>query len=252
MRCSALASIPQPSPRTGKAPKLDPLQQKDLKIAVLTADAEKHPNMRPLNLPAAEDGADPSASSHARQPLRGLYDPKSSQLTPPFEIPLPHATKATRTRPDVGAMWVQAGRGGGIQAAHGVQAARRQGVNLPLPPARCSVLGWALSILFWFGGIKALAASSAASQNNSASYGNYRALVPGSRSRWLLGPAVLCRGLITLLPARGEGDRGASGTSGTSRAAPASLSVTVAPLASSPSQEKYSPLHPPRLRLLPS
>lgn len=35
----------------------------------------------------------------------------------------------------------------------------RQGVNGPTP-AGCSILGWALSILFWFGGIKALAAHS--------------------------------------------------------------------------------------------
>lgn len=72
------AGIPQPSLRPGKAPKLDPLQQKDLKIAILTADAEKDLNMRPLNLPAAEDGTEPPAPSHAWQTPCGLYDPKSS------------------------------------------------------------------------------------------------------------------------------------------------------------------------------
>lgn len=83
-RCSALAGIPRPSLYAGKAPRLDPLQQKWLKIAVLTAEAEKHPNMWPLNLPAAEDEVDPPAS-HASQPPSVLSNPKS--LSPIFESP---------------------------------------------------------------------------------------------------------------------------------------------------------------------
>lgn len=52
------------------------------------------------------------------------------------------------------------GAGGmGAERRVWVGGAGRQGVNGPAP-AGCSILGWALSILFWFGGIKALAAHS--------------------------------------------------------------------------------------------
>lgn len=94
---------------------------------------------------------------------------------------------------------------------------------------------------------KSFGSSKAASQNNSASHGNYRALGPGSERRLPSRAGTwdrCCR--------RAGGPRCASGTLGTSPAVPPSLGVTIAPLCVTPQPGTGSSLSPPSPQLIPS
>lgn len=214
--------IPRPSHFTGKAPKWDLLQE--LKIEVLTADAGKHPNTWPLDLPAAEDRTDPQP-----HPMPGW--PPVVSVTPDLPLDIPLSPRGQPKPPALSRCWVMPGAGS-------------EEVKLPTP-AGCSILGWALSILFWFGGIKALAAAKPLPKITQPPMVIIELWAPVASGDFPGGPGPGIAAATGLRdPRMPRGPWGPLQLCHPPRASPS------LPFASSPRQERAAPVSPPAPQLI--
>lgn len=183
----------------------------------------KHPNMWPLDLPADQDGTDP-------RPIPCLA---VVSVTP--NLP-PHPPLSPQGSPSPRQCWAMPG-------GQGEPAARR--LSSPRPPAGCSILGWALSILFWFGGIKALAAAKPLPKITQPPVVIIELRAPVASGDFPAGPGP------SVAAAAGPRDPGVPrGPWGPLQLCHPPWASPPLPLAPSPRQEHAAPVSPPALQLI--
>lgn len=134
----------------------------------------------------------------------------------------------------------------GLSPCRVMPGAGSEEVKLPTP-AGCSILGWALSILFWFGGIKALAAAKPLPKIAQPPMVIIELWAPVVSGDFPGGPGS---GITAASRLRDPGvPRGPRGPLQLCHPPWASPSLS---FASSPRQERAAPVSPPALQLIPS
>lgn len=134
----------------------------------------------------------------------------------------------------------------GAAGGAGSPGAGSEEVKLPTP-AGCSILGWALSILFWFGGIKALAAAKPLPKITQPPMVIIELWAPVASRDFPAGPGP------GTAAAAGPGDPGVPrGPWGPLQLCHPPWASPSLPFASPPSQERAAPLSPPAPQLIPS